>query len=55
MVAKMYSEVLRQLDTKFALAPTNISIDGNPLKNVDSLKYLGSFINSAANLDNKIL
>ena len=30
-------------------------MDGNPLKNVETFKYLGSCINSTANLDDEIL
>ena len=48
-------EVLRPLPPN-ALSPApSISMDGNPLKYVDTLKYLGSCINSTANLDDEIL
>ena len=45
------TEVLRPLSPNTARPPVNISMDGNPLKNVDTFKYLGCCINSAANLD----
>ena len=45
------TEVLRQLAPNTARPPLNITMDGNALKNVDTFKYLGSCINSAANLD----
>ena len=40
---------------KHCSAPTQITMDGNALKNVDTFKYLGSCINSAANLDDEVL
>ena len=49
------TEVLRQLAPNTARPPPNITMDGNALKNVDTLKYLGSCINSAANLDDEVL
>ena len=45
------TEVFRQLAPNTARPPPNITMDGNALKNVDTFKYLGSCINSAANLD----
>ena len=45
------TEVLRQLAPNTARPPPNITMDGNALKNVDTFKYLGSCINSAANLE----
>ena len=48
------TEVLRQLAPNTTRPPANISMDGNSLKNVDTFKYLGSCINSAANLDDEI-
>ena len=44
------TEVLRQLAPNTTRPPANISMDGNSLKNADTFKYLGSYINSAANL-----
>ena len=49
------TEVLRQLAPNTARPPPNITMDGNALKNVDTFKYLGSCINSAANLDDEVL
>ena len=49
------TEVLRQLTSNTARPPPNITMDGNALKNVDTFKYLGSCINSAANLDDEVL
>lgn len=49
------TEVLRQLAPNTARPPANISMDGNVLKNVDTFKYLGSCINSAANIDDEVL
>ena len=49
------TEVLRQLAPNTARPPPNITMDGNALKNVDTFKYLGSCINSAANLDDEAL
>ena len=49
------TEVLRQLAPNTARPPPNITINGNALKNVDTFKYLGSCINSAANLDDEVL
>ena len=49
------TEVLRQLTSNTARPPPNITMDGNALKNVDTFKYLGSRINSAANLDDEVL
>ena len=49
------TEVLRQLAPNTARPPPNITMDGNVLKNVDTFKYLGSCINSAANLDDEVL
>ena len=49
------TEVLRQLTPNTAQPPPNITMDGNALKNVDTFKYLGSCINSAANLDDEVL
>ena len=49
------TEVLRQLAPNTVRPPPNIAMDGNALKNVDTFKYLGSCINSAANLDDKVL
>ena len=49
------TEVLRQLAPNTTRPPPNISMDGNALKNVDTFKYLGSCINSAANLDDEVL
>ena len=49
------TEVLRQLAPNTAWPPPNITMDGNALKNVDTFKYLGSCINSAANLDDEVL
>ena len=49
------TEVLRQLAPNTAQPPPNITMDGNALKNVDTFKYLGSCINSAANLDDEVL
>ena len=45
------TEVLRQLTPNISQTPSNIFMDGNPPKNVDTNKYLGSCINSTANLD----
>ena len=47
--------MLRQLAPNTARPPPNITMDGNALKNVDTFKYLGSCINSAANLDDEVL
>ena len=49
------TEVLRRLAPNTARPPPNITMDGNALKNVDTFKYLGSCINSAANLDDEAL
>ena len=49
------TEVLRQLAPNTPRPPPNITMDGNVLKNVDTFKYLGSCINSAANLDDEVL
>ena len=49
------TEVLRQLAPNTARSPPNITMGGNALKNVDTFKYLGSCINSAANLDDEVL
>ena len=49
------TEVLRQLAPNTARPPPSITMDGNALKNVDTFKYLGSCINSAANLDDEVL
>ena len=49
------TEVLRQLAPNTVRPPPNITMDGNVLKNVDTFKYLGSCINSAANLDDEVL
>ena len=49
------TDLLRQLAPNTAQPPPNISMDGNALKNVDTFKYLGSCINSAANLDDEVL
>ena len=49
------TEVLRQLTPNTARPPTNITMDGNALKNVDTFKYLGSCITFAANLDDEVL
>ncbi|XP_063598682.1 uncharacterized protein LOC134775152 [Penaeus indicus] len=49
------TEVLRQLAPNTTRPPPNITMDGNTLKNVESFKYLGSSINSAANLDDEVL
>ena len=49
------TEVLRQLAPNTTRPPPNIFMDGNLLNNVDTFKYLGSCINSAANLDDEIL
>ena len=49
------TEVLRQLAPNISRPPPNITMDGNPLKNVETFKYLGSCINSSANLDDEIL
>ena len=49
------TEMLRQLAPNTARPPPNITMDGNALKNVDTFKYLGSCINSAANLDDEAL
>ena len=49
------TQVLRQLAPNTAWPPPNITMDGNALKNVDTFKYLGSCINSAANLDDEVL
>ena len=49
------TEMLRQLAPNTARPPPNISADGNPLKNVDTFTYLGSCINSTANLVEEIL
>ncbi|XP_063600687.1 uncharacterized protein LOC134776864 [Penaeus indicus] len=49
------TEVLRQLAPNTTQPPPNITMDGNTLKNVESFKYLGSSINSAANLDDEVL
>ena len=49
------TEVLRQLAPNTARPPPNITMDGNALKNEDTFKYLGSCINSAANLDDEVL
>ena len=49
------TEVLRQLAPNTARPLPNITIDGNALKNVDTFKYLGSCMNSAANLDDEAL
>ena len=49
------TEVLRQLAQNTARPPPNVTMDGNELKNVDTFKYLGSCINSAANLDDEAL
>ena len=49
------TEVLRQLAPNTARPPPNITMDGNALKNVDTFKYLGSCINSTANLDDEVL
>ena len=49
------TEVLRQLAPNTARPPPNITMDGNAMKNVDTFKYLGSCINSAANLDDEVL
>ena len=51
----LWTEVLRQLAPNTARPPPNITMDGNALKNVDTFKYLGSCINSAANLDDEVL
>ena len=47
--------MLRQLAPNTAQPPPSITMDGNVLKNVDTFKYLGSCINSAANLDDEVL
>ena len=49
------TEVLRQLAPNTTRCPPNITMDGEALKNVDVFKYLGSSINSAANLDDEVL
>ena len=49
------TEVLRQLAPNTARPQPNITMDGNALKNVDTFKYLGSCISSAANLDDEVL
>lgn len=49
------TEVLRQLAPSSNHPPPNITMDGNSLNNVESFKYLGSCINSSANLDDEVL
>ena len=49
------TEVLRQLAPNTAQPPPNITMDRNALKKVDTFRYLGSCINSAANLDDEVL
>ncbi|XP_063591300.1 uncharacterized protein LOC134768401 [Penaeus indicus] len=49
------TEVLRQLAPNTTRPPSNITMDGNALKNVESFKHLGSSINSATNLDDEVL
>ena len=49
------TEMLRQLAPNTARPPPNFTMDGNALKNVDTFKYLGSCINSVANLDDEVL
>ena len=48
------TEVLRLLAPNTARPPSKISMDENVLKNVATFKYLGSCINSAANLDREV-
>ena len=49
------TEVLRQLAPNTTRCPPNTIMDGEALKNVDVFKYLGSSINTAANLDDEVL
>ena len=49
------TEVLRQLAPNTTRCPPNNTIDGEGLNNINVFKYLGSSINSAANLDDEVL
>ena len=49
------TEVLRQLAPNTARPPPNITMDGGALKGVDAFKYLGSCMDSAANLGYEVL